>query len=108
MTDLAHKLQQLIALGECPCKSHTWSHWDTVLSEAVEIIKRLPVTANGVPVVPLVDMVWHPYIDGPMLVWLDRSAISTTQTVRDSVRVVHCYSTPEEAGAARRGADDDN
>ena len=107
MSDLAHKLQQLIALGECPCKSHTWSHWDTVLSEAVEIIKRLPVTANGVVVVPgdevfpIKDISYRWFVKDKICGEWKAEAYAGMQEWIDKP-VSECYSTKEAAEDARK------
>ena len=60
MSELLHDIKELIALGECPCKSAAWKHWDETLARAADHIEAqaariaeleaaLPKTADGVP-----------------------------------------------------------
>jgi hypothetical protein len=102
MNALAHRLQQLIALGECPCKSRAWSNWDETIGEAVEIIKRLPVTADGVVVIPMTDTVWHPEWEQPLMVWGNGNAAPCSNTQLGTWRVDTCYSTHKASKEAQK------
>ncbi|KKN23745.1 hypothetical protein LCGC14_0901790 [marine sediment metagenome] len=60
------------------------------------IVKRLPLTADGMPVVPLLDKVWHPNYG----VWLTVDSSATACTSYDTEPVSACYSTEAKAREA--------
>ena len=39
MSELLHDIKELIALGECPCKSAALKHWDETLARAADHIE---------------------------------------------------------------------
>ncbi len=69
------------------------------LRQAADLIERLPVTADGVPVVPGME-VWHRDFKG-------RISPETAQLESPFPHIlICCYSTRAAAEAAKKGADD--
>ncbi len=81
---------------------------------AEAIVAKLPFTADGVPIVPGMDYVFHPdYLDQPRNMWLDEefnARLSNSfsclkhPTEDRRIKAGDCYSTREAALAAREGA----
>jgi hypothetical protein len=71
------------------------------IRELQAIVDRLPKTADGVPVIPLIDEVFMPHIMGPVPVSIDRDRGNGPE-IRCDIDTL--YSTREAALAANGGA----
>ncbi len=116
MTDLAHDVRQLIALGECPCKSRAWNHWDETLGRVLAVLGALPKDADGNTLAikngPTVLYnkqghmgTLHLDPEAGWVVW-PTCQLGLQRRVQDDenwpVPPEWCYSTPQAAEAGRR------
>lgn len=127
MNETTKDLRQLVSLGECPCESAAWSHWDQAIQAAADrleeleaIVARVPKTADGVPVVPgdtvyakrnpsddtVVEFEVADYEKWAMDAWGSRNqARAYTEGGGGWIVSRHCYSTREAAEAAVKGGE---
>lgn len=78
-----------------------------LLRELADIVSKLPVTADGVRVVPKLDRVWYLSQSGFVLasenIWRDTTQDgSPWMAASHCVRVSNCYSTREAAERSRQ------
>lgn len=73
------------------------------LDDQQKVIEKLPMTKDGVRVVPMTDFVYSPHHNLELAVWANGNAAPRLDCRGGTFRVSDCYSTREAAEAAREG-----